>query len=114
SPAHILTVGECRNNSLRVTLEVTPAFTSERTVVNYPKDDMTSLLLSSSGSSTSVLVRVINVGLAGADGRERVGVETSANVTSSSLIIAIDHFVDDPAYHPGTYHTYLTWCRQLC
>jgi hypothetical protein len=98
-------VGECRNNSLRVTLKVTPAFTSERTVVNYPKDDMTSILLSSSGSASSVLVRVINFGLAGADGRKRVGVETSANVTSSSLVFAVDHFTDDLAYDPGTCHT---------
>lgn len=96
-----------RNNSLRVTLEVTPAFTSERTVVNYPKDDMTSLLLSSA-STSSVLVRVINFGLAGADGRERVGVETHANVTSSSLVFAIDHYAADLAYDPGTYHTYPT------
>ncbi len=93
-----------RNNTLRLALKVTPAFTSARTVVNYPKDDMTSLLLSSSGRSTSVLVRVINFGLAGPDGRERVGVETSANLTSSSLVIAIDHFVDDLAYDPGAYH----------
>ncbi|ELR21814.1 regulator of chromosome condensation (RCC1) repeat domain containing protein [Acanthamoeba castellanii str. Neff] len=88
------------NNSLRVTLKVTPAFTSERTVVNYPKDDMTSLLLSSAGSASSVLVRVINFGLAGSDGRERVGVETHANVTSSSLIFAINNFADDLAYDP--------------
>lgn len=88
------------NNSLRVTLKVAPAFTSERTVVNYPKDDMTSLLLSSASSASSVLVRVINFGLAGADGRERVGVETSANVTSSSLVFAVDHFADDLAYDP--------------
>jgi hypothetical protein len=65
---------------------------------------MTSLLLSSASSASSVLVRVINFGLAGSDGRERVGVETHANVTSSSLIFAIDNFADDLAYDPGTHH----------
>ncbi len=42
--------------------------------------------------------------VAGADGRERVGVETHANVTSSSLVFAIDHYAGDLAYDPGTYH----------
>ncbi len=55
---------------MSVPLKVTPASTSARTVINYPKDGMTSLLLSSDDSDL-VLVRVINFGLAGRRPGER-------------------------------------------
>jgi hypothetical protein len=93
-----------RNNTLRLTMNVEPAFTSARTVVNYPKSGMTSLLLSSGDSSsaiTGMLVRVLNFGLAGADGKEKVEVGAKANATSSNLIFAVGHFTDDLAYDPG-------------
>jgi hypothetical protein len=88
-----------------LTLSVAPSFTSVRKEVDYPKDDMTSLFLTTTTTATAdtfvsgMVVRLINFGLD--DGLDKVPVDANADAASASLIFDVGHFSGNLSYDPG-------------
>jgi len=85
------------NGSLQLQLSVNPPFTSFEKWPNTPKNNMTTLLLTQPGQ-TSTLVRLLDFGLAGSQW-VACNIEVSDPV-NSTIVLTFDHFSGTLVYDP--------------